>query len=92
MILCIRGSQKEERTGRINDRTVAYTDQILHEIFEYARQNMNLQVMVYAPDHGEDMHYGHGTPAGSSLIWCVFLCGFICLPHTELLILKTRIC
>ncbi len=56
-----QGQSEGGENGTDYDRTVAYTDQILHEIFEYARQNMNLQVMVYAPDHGEDMHYGHGT-------------------------------
>jgi heptose-I-phosphate ethanolaminephosphotransferase len=56
-----QGKSEGGENGEDYDRTVAYTDQILHEIFDYARQNMNLQVMVYAPDHGEDMRYGHGT-------------------------------
>lgn len=56
-----QGQSEGGSNGADYDRTVAYTDQILHEIFDYAQKNMNLQMMVYAPDHGEDMRYGHGT-------------------------------
>lgn len=42
------------------DTSIAYTDEVLKEIFEYASQNMNLQVMTYCSDHGEDMTYFHG--------------------------------
>ena len=47
------------------DTTVLYTDQVLQKIFEYARDHMHLQAMVYASDHGEDMKLGHGAGAFS---------------------------
>ena len=43
------------------DVTLAYTDKILHEIFDYAKANLNLQTMIYFSDHGEDMVHYHGT-------------------------------
>ncbi len=47
------------------DTTVAYTDEVLKEIFEYARDHMHLQSMLYCSDHGEDMKLGHGAGAFS---------------------------
>lgn len=41
------------------DSTLLYTDEVLKEIFEYARENLNLRAMVYASDHGEDMKFSH---------------------------------
>lgn len=45
------------------DLTIAYTDQVLKDIFNYARENMNLQSMTYFSDHGENMkHYHTASP------------------------------
>lgn len=41
------------------DCTVAYTDYVLEKIFSYARENLNLQAMIYFSDHGENMKYRH---------------------------------
>lgn len=54
-----------DRNTNEYDTTVLYTDQVLQKIFEYARDHMNLQAMVYASDHGEDMKLGHGAGAFS---------------------------
>jgi heptose-I-phosphate ethanolaminephosphotransferase len=43
------------------DTSVAYTDKVLEAIYEYARDHLNLQAMVYCSDHGEDMQYFHGA-------------------------------
>ncbi len=40
-----------------------YTDYILSQIYQYARDNMNLQAMVYYSDHGEDLHISHNPDA-----------------------------
>lgn len=42
-------------------RTLLYTDKILQDIYEYAKDHMNLQTMIYFSDHGEDMTYNHNT-------------------------------
>lgn len=42
------------------DTSIAYTDKVLENIYQYARDNLNLQAMVYCSDHGEDMQYFHG--------------------------------
>lgn len=34
------------------ENTIAYTDLVLQQVFEYASQNLNLQAMVYFSDHG----------------------------------------
>ena len=34
------------------DNSILYTDYILSELFSYAKENLNLQVMVYFSDHG----------------------------------------
>lgn len=52
-----------DRNTNEYDTTVLYTDQVLQKIFEYARDHMHLQAMVYASDHGEDMKLGHGAGA-----------------------------
>lgn len=45
------------------DLTVAYTDQVLRDIFNYAKENMNLKSMTYFSDHGENMkHYHTSSP------------------------------
>ena len=38
---------------------MAYTDYVLEKIFSYARENLNLQAMIYFSDHGENMKYRH---------------------------------
>ena len=39
--------------------SLLYTDEILKQIYEYANKNLNLSVMMYFSDHGEDMKYKH---------------------------------
>ena len=39
--------------------TILYTDFILSKIFDYAKQNLNLQAMIYFSDHGEDLQISH---------------------------------
>lgn len=39
--------------------TILYNDYILQQIFTYAKENLNLQAMVYFSDHGEDMVLNH---------------------------------
>ncbi|WP_298587431.1 phosphoethanolamine transferase, partial [uncultured Selenomonas sp.] len=39
--------------------SILYTDDNLRRIFEYARDNLNLQAMVYFSDHGEDLVISH---------------------------------
>lgn len=41
------------------EKSIAYTDKVLQEIYEYGRDKMNLQAMLYCSDHGEDMKYRH---------------------------------
>jgi len=41
--------------------SIRYTDEFLQSIYEYAKDNLNLQVMLYFSDHGEHMRTGH-TP------------------------------
>ncbi len=36
-----------------------YTDYILSQIYEYAKNNLHLQAMVYYSDHGEDVNISH---------------------------------
>lgn len=43
------------------DLTIAYDDEVLKEIFEYAKKNMNLKSMVYFSDHGENMQHYHAA-------------------------------
>lgn len=42
------------------DSSIKYTDEVLKNIYQYAKDNMNLQAMVYCSDHGEDMISFHG--------------------------------
>ncbi|MGN0954785.1 phosphoethanolamine transferase, partial [Dialister sp.] len=48
------------------DSSIKYTDEVLKGIYQYAKDNMNLQALVYCSDHGEDMQYFHG---GSRFTW-----------------------
>lgn len=34
---------------------------MLHSIFTYAKEHLNLKTMIYFSDHAEDMVYYHGT-------------------------------
>ncbi len=45
------------------DTSIRYTDRLISEIFDYAKDNLHLQSMVYCSDHGEDMKLGHGAGA-----------------------------
>ncbi|MCH4178379.1 MAG: phosphoethanolamine transferase [Megasphaera sp.] len=81
IVLHIMGSHIEYRNrypaafqqfndGKINqeadfDNTVLYTDWFLSQIYEYARENLNLDAMVYFSDHGSDPDVGR-APDGSS--------------------------
>jgi len=39
--------------------SILYTDDNLRRVFEYARDHLNLQAMVYFSDHGEDLEISH---------------------------------
>lgn len=41
------------------DTSLAFTDQVLKQIFDYSKKNMHLQAMVYFSDHGDNLQYGH---------------------------------
>ena len=43
------------------DLTIAYDDQVMKDIFEYAKENLNLKSMIYFSDHGENMKHFHTT-------------------------------
>lgn len=43
------------------DLTVAYSDKVIRDIFEYAKAHMNLKSLVYFSDHGENMEHFHST-------------------------------
>lgn len=43
------------------DLTIAYDDQVMKDIFEYAKANLNLKSMIYFSDHGENMKHYHTT-------------------------------
>ena len=45
------------------DSTLLHTDEVLQRIFEYARDHLQLQVLLYASDHGEDFKLFHGDGA-----------------------------
>ncbi|WP_293986127.1 phosphoethanolamine transferase [uncultured Megasphaera sp.] len=38
---------------------VAYTDDVLQQIFTYAQKELDLKVMLYFSDHGENVYHGH---------------------------------
>lgn len=42
------------------DSSIKYTDEVLKSIYQYAKDNLNLEAMVYFGDHGEDMVRFHG--------------------------------
>lgn len=39
--------------------TILYTDHILKEIYNYGKENLNMQAMVYFSDHGESLTKSH---------------------------------
>ncbi len=39
--------------------SILYTDYVLSKIFDYAKDNLNLQAMIYFSDHGEDLKISH---------------------------------
>ncbi len=39
--------------------SILYTDFVLSKIFDYAKENLNLQAMIYFSDHGEDLEISH---------------------------------
>lgn len=41
------------------DDSLQYTDYVLQQIYEYGKNHMQLQAMVYVSDHGENMEYTH---------------------------------
>ena len=55
--------EKEQRTADY-DSSIRYVDKVIENIFEYAKENLNLQVLTYCSDHGEDMLYTHHGGAG----------------------------
>lgn len=62
------GVHVEGQKEKVNDydSSIKYTDEVLKNIYQYAKDNMNLQAMVYCSDHGEDMKYFHGD---STFTW-----------------------
>lgn len=56
------GVHVEGHPEKVNDydSSIKYTDEVLMNIYQYAKDNMNLQAMVYFGDHGEDMVRFHG--------------------------------
>lgn len=56
------GVHVEGHPEKVNDydSSIKYTDEVLKNIYQYAKDNMNLQAMVYFGDHGEDMVRFHG--------------------------------
>lgn len=39
--------------------SILYTDEFIEKVYEYARRKLNLQIMLYLSDHGENLKYGH---------------------------------
>ncbi|WP_417208190.1 phosphoethanolamine transferase [Acidaminococcus fermentans] len=47
-------SQVPKEEGEF-DTSLAYTDEVLQQVYQYSHKHLNLQVMVYFSDHGENM-------------------------------------
>lgn len=62
-LVMTEGHNEKENTY---DTSIRYNDDVLKKIYEYARDNMNLQAMVYCSDHGEDMVKFH---SGGEFTW-----------------------
>lgn len=54
----IDNPQHDKRTNQY-DTTLLYTDRLLRDIYTYAKDHLNLQVMMYCSDHGENMERSH---------------------------------
>lgn len=54
----IDNPQHDKRTNQY-DTTLLYTDHLLRDIYTYAKDHLNLQVMMYCSDHGENMERSH---------------------------------
>lgn len=56
------GVHIEGQPQKVNDydSSIKYTDEVLKNIYQYAKNNMNLQALIYCSDHGEDMQSFHG--------------------------------
>lgn len=56
------GIQVDGHSEKVNDydSSILYTDDVLKRIYDYGKDHLNMQAMVYASDHGEDMEYFHG--------------------------------
>ena len=39
--------------------SLQYTDYVLQQIYDYGKQHLHLQAMIYFSDHGENMQYTH---------------------------------
>ena len=50
---------KDDTTEAYYANTIRYTDEFLQECIEYAKDNLNLQAMIYFSDHGENLSKGH---------------------------------
>ena len=57
-----KGVHVDSHSAKENDydSSILYTDEVLQNIYQYAKDNLNLQAMVYCSDHGEDMKSFHG--------------------------------
>lgn len=54
----IDNPKHDKRTNQY-DTTLLYTDHLLRDIYTYAKDHLNLQVMMYCSDHGENMERSH---------------------------------
>jgi len=52
-----------ESTEEAYANSTLYTDYVLSKIYQYAKQNLHLQAMIYYSDHGEDLHISHNPDA-----------------------------
>lgn len=48
----------ESKTDWYN-ASLQYTDYVLKEIYQYGKENLHMQALVYFSDHGENMEYTH---------------------------------
>lgn len=54
----LKNPAHDRRTNEY-DSTLLYTDRLLRDILSYGKEKLNLQVMMYCSDHGENMKYSH---------------------------------
>lgn len=50
------GNPKKNEPPIDYDNSLYYSDYVLSQIYDYAKQNLNLQAMLYFSDHGTDPH------------------------------------